>query len=131
MAREGRSCEHFSGYKTINRTTLPLCHTYWRSHVIHIGIFKNLSQTSGFWGQMCRKLWQAFHANNHYLRISEIHIRITEFYFWISVNNFGYPYIISDIQNSFSNIQKSDEFWISVNEFWISVNEFWISVNEF
>ena len=36
-----------------------------------------------------------------------------------------------DIRNSFSNIQKSEEFWISVNEFRISVNEFWISVNEF
>ena len=22
-------------------------------------------------------LWQAFHANNHYLRISEIHLRIS------------------------------------------------------
>ena len=27
MAKEGRSCEHFGGYKTVNRTTLPLCHT--------------------------------------------------------------------------------------------------------
>ena len=24
-AREGRSCEHFCGYKTINRIPLPLC----------------------------------------------------------------------------------------------------------
>ena len=27
MAREGRSCEPLGGYKTVNRTTLPLCHT--------------------------------------------------------------------------------------------------------
>ena len=27
-ARGGRSCEHFGGYKTINRIPLPLCERY-------------------------------------------------------------------------------------------------------
>ena len=59
-------------------------------------------------GFLNRELWQAFHANNHYLqiskihlRISEIHLRISKIHLWISeihlrisVNNFRYPKFI-------------------------------------
>ena len=62
--------------------------------------------------KLVTNVWQAFPANNHYLRISEIHLRISvihlrisvihlrisEIHLWISeihlrisVNNFGYP----------------------------------------
>ena len=55
---------------------------------------KTFHKLLDYGGQMCRKLWQAFHANNHYLRISEIHLWISEFHLRISVNNFGYPKFI-------------------------------------
>ena len=68
-------------------------------------------------------LWQAFHANNHYLRISEIHLRI-------SVNNFGYPKFIFQYPKIRWILWKAvlaEKHYLAcmLNEFTCMLNELW------
>ena len=45
-ARGGRSCEHFGGYKTLNRIPLPLCCTNYEVKTSPIGQADNVAKTS-------------------------------------------------------------------------------------
>ena len=52
------------------------------------------------------KLWNAFHANNHYFQIVENELQISEIYFLISGNEFQ----VSEIQLTFLYLKMNFQY---------------------